>query len=171
MTQNFNRKIWGCRSFPMLSKLGAPALLKILNHTNQQMPRIGSKLFVKQHRMKGEARAWETYNKKERKEWKRRKEKERAALKTAEGHSSTLFYPSPVSLLSHEETRVKNIQQMQLCKVLKYLLYTLICKWIIPTYCMLSLTFEPFTLLVFTVNSMSHSFDISPYLGHKMQQK
>lgn len=39
-----------------------------------------------------------------------RKAKKKAVLKKAERHSSTCFYPSPVSLLSHEETRAGDVQ-------------------------------------------------------------
>lgn len=40
--------------------------------------------------------------------------REKAVFKK-DGHSSTLLQPSPVSLLSHEETRVGDGQQLQLC--------------------------------------------------------
>lgn len=52
---------------------------------------------MEQHQLKGEARAWESHNKKER-EKNEKSKRERAVLKKAEGHSSTLFDPSPVSL-------------------------------------------------------------------------
>lgn len=103
---------------------------------------------MKQHQMKGKREREKPAIK--RREKGTRKAKESAVLKKAEGHSSTLLYPSPVSLLSHEETRVGDVAS-SLCTLggwhMQYLTVGFFAAHThmqpsFCTYCMLHLTFD-----------------------------